>query len=328
VYLVTGADKLRTLVRVIAREAPDSAIVFCNTKDETQAVARYLVDAGYNAEWINSDLSQAERERVMTATRGKALRFLVATDVAARGIDISHLSHVINYSFPESLEVYIHRTGRTGRQGRAGMAISLIAPQNVGDLYFLRLTYKIFPVEKTLPDKETEERALELDRLQSLRDQLSGRTDPGFFNLARRLYQSVEGERIVAALLERHFADRPTKLAPSATAPAISTAPLPETIDADGECAADDEGDEQQAPSGAREIFIDAGRKDGLRISSLMKDLVALSGLPRTAIGRVRMLTRATFIAAPDDSYDHVFDALAKVEVGGRRLRVEPAKEP
>ncbi len=334
VYLITGSDKLRTLVRVIVQEAPDSAIVFCNTKDETQAVARYLVDAGYNAEWINSDLSQAERERVMAATRSANLRFLVATDVAARGIDISNLSHVINYSFPESLEVYVHRTGRTGRQGRVGAAISLITPQDIGNLYFLRLTYKIFPVEKTLPDRESEDRALELERLAILRRQLSRPTKADFVGLTRRLFQSVDGERLVAALLERHFGEQPTTMpfavapsAPPQVAAPVRVAPVPAPA-AEAEPDHDEELDAQgDVPGGGREIFIDAGRKDGLRISSLMKDIVATSGLPRTAIGRVRMLTRATFIAVPDETYDQVFEALKNVEVGGRKLRVEPAKE-
>jgi ATP-dependent RNA helicase DeaD len=356
VFLISGSDRLGTLARVLKQESPESAIIFCNTKDETQAVARYLTDAGYNADWINSDLSQAERERVMAATRGGNLRFLVATDVAARGIDISHLSHVINFSFPESLEIYIHRTGRTGRQGRTGAAISLITPHDIGNLYFLRLTYKIFPIEKTLPDRDTETRALELERLARLRAELGGVVSSDFRALARRLLTAVDAERLIAGLLARQFGDA----SPSGsnepvrrdTTPAPPPAPVPAHVPARPQPAppartadpadpaasaeeqepippeADEEGEDgRSSGGGGREIFIDAGRKDGLRISVLMKDIVAVSGLPRTAIGRVRMLTRATFIAAPDDSYDKVFEALTKLEIDGRKLRVEPAEE-
>jgi ATP-dependent RNA helicase DeaD len=351
VYLVSGSDRLRMLVRVIKQENPDSALIFCNTKDETQAVARYLKDAGYNADWINSDLSQAERERVMAATRSAKLRFLVATDVAARGIDISQLSHVINYTFPESLEVYIHRTGRTGRQGRAGAAISLIAPQDIGNLYFLRLTYKIFPIEKTLPERDAEDRALELARLARLRAEIDGVTVTGFLSLARRLLTAVDAERIITGLLARYFGDEPPRavvappravVAPPRVVvepPRRDTTPAPppaverrappeetESIPPEPEGAEGEDGF-GHAVEGGREIFIDAGRKDGLRISGLMKDIVAVSGLPRTAIGRVRMLTRATFIAVPDDSYQKVFEALGKLEIDGRKLRVEPAEE-
>src|SRR5205085_12373290 len=114
-------------------------------------VAEYLRSQGLDAEAISSDLTQADRERVMGRTKAKDLKYLVATDIAARGIDISDLSHVINYTFPESAEVYIHRTGRTGRAGKSGVAISLIAPRELGNFYMLKLTYKIKPEERFLP---------------------------------------------------------------------------------------------------------------------------------------------------------------------------------
>src|SRR5690606_13978118 len=103
--------------------------IFCNTKAETERVAEALQREGYDAEWLNADLPQGEREQVMQKTREGKLRFLVATDVAARGIDISHLTHVINYDFPDNTERYVHRTGRTGRAGRTGTAISLVTPK-------------------------------------------------------------------------------------------------------------------------------------------------------------------------------------------------------
>ena len=114
-------------------------------------MAGALKQAGFNAYWLNGDLPQRDREKVMHSTRAGELRYLVATDVAARGIDISHLTHVINSSFPESPAVYIHRTGRTGRAGRTGCAVSLVSPTELGRLYYLRLEYKISPIERSLP---------------------------------------------------------------------------------------------------------------------------------------------------------------------------------
>src|SRR5262245_46169454 len=140
VYVVPG-DKLGALIQIVETENPESAVVFCNTKDETKRVAAALDQQGYAADWLNADLAQSDREKVMDATRRGELRFLVATDVASRGIDISHLTHVINFDFPESAEAYVHRTGRTGRAGRTGVAISLVGPRDVGNLYMLRLTY-------------------------------------------------------------------------------------------------------------------------------------------------------------------------------------------
>ena len=147
----SSQDKLDDLLRIIEVEDPDGAIIFCNTRDETKRVAAALERRAYSVEWLNADLPQAEREQVMESTRMGRLRFLVCTDVAARGIDLSHLTHVINFDFPESPESYVHRTGRTGRAGRTGTAISLVTPADIGLLYMLRLTYKIVPIERHLP---------------------------------------------------------------------------------------------------------------------------------------------------------------------------------
>ena len=152
-YLVSGLGRTRDLLRVLEYEQPDSAIVFCNTRDDTTMVAQFLNRHGYDAEAISSDLTQADRERVMQRSKEKNLRFLVATDIAARGIDISDLSHVINYTFPESPEVYVHRTGRTGRAGKSGKAVSLVGPRELGSFYYLKLLYKIKPEERELPSE-------------------------------------------------------------------------------------------------------------------------------------------------------------------------------
>ncbi len=165
VYLVSGLGKTRDLVRIIEVENPESAIIFCNTKAVTEQVAAELAAAGFSADWLNGDLPQSQREAVLGSTRDGKLRFLVATDVAARGIDISHLTHVINYDFPQELEGYVHRTGRTGRAGRTGTAVSLIAGADLGSLYYLRLQYKIFPIERSLPSAGDLRTRQELDRV-------------------------------------------------------------------------------------------------------------------------------------------------------------------
>jgi ATP-dependent RNA helicase DeaD len=117
-YLVSGLGRTRDLLKILEYERPESALIFCNTREDTGVVAGFLASHGYDAENISSDLAQTDRERVMGKMRAKTLKFLVATDIAARGIDISGLPYVINYTFPESPEVYIHRTGRTGRAVR------------------------------------------------------------------------------------------------------------------------------------------------------------------------------------------------------------------
>jgi ATP-dependent RNA helicase DeaD len=206
VYVVRDGDKIGHLVRVLEVEDPESAIIFCNTRDETQRVAEALKTRGYDADWLNGDLPQNDRERVMSATREGRLRFLVATDVAARGIDISHLTHVINHDFPEGAEQYVHRTGRTGRAGRTGTAISLVGPKDIGNLYLLRLTFKIRPIEKQLPSVGELKTRAEMDLLQVFVDAFAG-TSPhdDDRSLARRLLTHQDAERIVAGLLRDHL---------------------------------------------------------------------------------------------------------------------------
>jgi ATP-dependent RNA helicase DeaD len=226
VYM-TMTDKLAELIAIIETENPESAIIFSNTRDETKRVAAGLQAEGYAADWLNADLSQNEREAVMAATRKGELRFLVCTDVAARGIDISHLTHVINYDFPESAESYVHRTGRTGRAGRTGTAISLIAPNNIGALYLMRLTYKIRPIERHLPSARERKTRAEADLVTMFVEAAQARTvHSEDLALARRLLTHESAERVIATLLRDHLGARPD--APEeATAARRAKAPTP-----------------------------------------------------------------------------------------------------
>ena len=209
IYLSRG-DKLGELMQVIEVENPESAIVFCNTRDETKRVAEALQQQGFAAGWLNADLAQNDREKVMAATRNSELRFLVCTDVAARGIDISHLTHVINYDFPESAENYVHRTGRTGRAGRTGKAIALIEPGDIGNLYLLRLTYKLKPVERQLPSAREMKTRAEADLLNLFVAAFEKRkTHPDDLALARRLLSHAQAETVIAGLLRDHLGARP-----------------------------------------------------------------------------------------------------------------------
>lgn len=225
-YLVTG-EKLADFLQVIETENPESAIVFCNTREQTKRVAHQLKQAGFNADWLNAELSQSERERVMAAVRDSSLRFLVATDVAARGIDISHLTHVINYDFPESTETYVHRTGRTGRAGNTGTAISMVTPQDIGGVYMLKLTYRIMPVERSLPSALELRTRAELDLVEGLVRLAEGRRPSAADRaLARRLLTHEQAEVALAMLLADHLGPRADAEASAASARRAS-APQP-----------------------------------------------------------------------------------------------------
>ncbi len=226
VYLCP-TDKLQALIQIIEVDDPESAVVFCNTRDETKRVQAALEQQGFDADWLNADLAQNEREKVMEATRKGKLRFLVATDVAARGIDISHLTHVINFDFPETAEGYVHRTGRTGRAGRTGTAISLLEPSDIGNLYLLRLTYKLKPIERQLPSARELKTRAEADLVKLFVDGLGSRKPhPDDLALARRLITHEIGEVIIAGLLRDHLGARPDA-GDEATAARRSKAPTP-----------------------------------------------------------------------------------------------------
>jgi ATP-dependent RNA helicase DeaD len=233
VYVLQHGDKVGQLVRILEVEDPESAIIFCNTRDETQKVAEALKNRGFDADWLNGDLPQNDRERVMSATREGRLRFLVCTDVAARGIDISHLTHVINYDFPESAEQYVHRTGRTGRAGRTGTAIALVGPKDIGNLYILRLTYKIRPIEKQLPSAGEVKTRAEMDLLQLFVEAYANRVPHADdLSLARRLLTHPDSERILAGLLRDHLGARGGDVATEAAEARRSRNPPPQPVEA------------------------------------------------------------------------------------------------
>jgi ATP-dependent RNA helicase DeaD len=214
-YSIPGGQREAELTRVLAFENPERALIFCNTREETGRVAEFLRRQGLDAEAISSDLSQSERENVMTRMRAGSIRFLVATDVAARGIDLENLPCVINYTFPESPEAYIHRTGRTGRAGRSGHAISLIGPTEVGSFYYLKLLYKIRPEERALPSEAELRSKHEGESVLRLRGLLPGDASPEWRSLARRIMGAGDGERLVGCLLRGALAEKAAHVEPA-----------------------------------------------------------------------------------------------------------------
>lgn len=153
-YTVDPMQKDRVLMRVIELEDPDSAIIFCNTKSEVEYVAAILKRFGYDADQISGDLGQSARESVMGRLKDKSLRFLVATDIAARGIDISNLEYVIVYDMHKDTDQYIHRAGRTARAGNRGVAISLVSQLEAADLRRFARRAGISLIEKDTPSEE------------------------------------------------------------------------------------------------------------------------------------------------------------------------------
>jgi ATP-dependent RNA helicase DeaD len=215
-YMVTTAqEKEANLALIIEDEDPESAIIFCNTKDDVRFVTAYLQRRGFDADQISGDLTQGAREQVMGRIKAGTLRFMVATDVAARGIDISELTHVISYSAPQSPEVYVHRTGRTGRAGRAGMAISLVSGLDIGNFRYLQNVNQIeikerkFPTEADILARLRERLAVKVEHeIRTLpKDDQTAKVDR-FIPMVDQLIATPDGKRDLAALcafyLEEH----------------------------------------------------------------------------------------------------------------------------
>jgi ATP-dependent RNA helicase DeaD len=210
-YVVPGMRKDRSLVRIIEIENPSSAIIFCNTKDSVHYLSVVLKRFGYDADELSSDLAQSMREKVMARVRRGALRFLVATDVAARGIDIPDLSHVIQYEPPEDPEAYIHRAGRTGRMGSSGVAISVVAEMEKFKLQSIARYYNINMQERPLPNDQELERTL-AERITALlegrlrsRDTLQIERMRRFLPLARTLAQAEDELSLITMLLDDYY---------------------------------------------------------------------------------------------------------------------------
>ena len=350
-------DKVEDFVTMLELENPESAIVFCNTREQTKRVAGALRSRGYAADWLNADLAQPEREKVMAATRAGEVRFLVATDVAARGIDISHLTHVLNFDFPSSAEAYVHRTGRTGRAGRTGTAISMVTPDDVGGLYMLRLTYGIRPVQRSVPSARELKTRAETDLIDSLARYFTVYpVSDEDRSLAQRLLSHDHATAMVAGLLRGHLGDG---VEPAATAAAERRARHPqpkietneeshsrprrrrderpredlEDVDAEVIEGREEEGREEEQgreeegrDTNTAEVFVNVGRRDGARPEHFHALLEAGGLGEQTEYVHVRQ--RHAFVGVPKGLVERAIAAIDGATISGKQAVAEEARRP
>lgn len=209
----SGIPKQRALMYVIDSEDPDAAIIFCNTRQDTNSVGAYLERQGMDVVLISGELPQTKRTAVMKRVKAGEVRFLVATDVAARGIDISDLTHVFNYNLPQDAKVYLHRIGRTGRAGRDGRAVSLISGTDMGTRRVLEKVHAIDFIEKPFPD-EIEAVRKRVDRQAARIRQAMGTTVfASMMPTVRALKEREDGDMLLAVALKGFFAWNRQRLA-------------------------------------------------------------------------------------------------------------------
>jgi len=238
-YMCAASEKEATLTRILQYENPESAIIFCNTKADVRFVTAYLQKRGFNIDQISGDLPQSAREKAIKKIKAGKLRYLAATDVAARGIDISDLAYVFNYTTSDSPEVYVHRTGRTGRAGKSGVAVSLISGLDIGNFKFMqtvnniKITEKKAPTERDLArrakkrEKQNEESVAEneVKKLKTRAEQELGALDPAkategierFMPFVRHSAESEEGLHELAGICLAYLSERPSAVETAVT---------------------------------------------------------------------------------------------------------------
>lgn len=197
--------KPRNLMYVLEVEKPENAIIFVNTRDDAGMLSAFFRRQGFHALALTGELAQRDRERVMRRMKTGELKYLVATDIAARGIDISDLSHVVNYALPAFTEVYLHRVGRTGRIGKKGTAISLVSGRDEVTYTQLQRQYGVKFVNRTLPDLADIQK-MQAARVAAELAEVARDTEiTSFLTLAKELKETAQGTQVIAYLLKRHF---------------------------------------------------------------------------------------------------------------------------
>ncbi|AUX39590.1 cold-shock protein [Sorangium cellulosum] len=333
-YIVPRAHKPAALTRVLDMEDPASAIIFCRTRNEVDELSEALRARGYEAQALHGGLSQEQRDRVMGRFRSGTADLLVATDVAARGLDIEHVSHVINYDVPCAAEVYVHRIGRTGRAGREGAAITLVEPRehylirNVERLTGQRIESASLP---TVADLRA--RRLELTRA-SLREALLAGGAERFRVVVEALSDEFDVMDIAAAAVKlAHDATEGDRQEAAEEIPSVRPPPP-----ASGRPAAPRGGPGSRgrpgappgrsrregpgADGGVARLYVSAGRDAGIRPADLVGAIANEASLSSRDIGAIEIGDSFSVVEVPEGVADNVIEALRATRLKGRKVQV------
>jgi ATP-dependent RNA helicase DeaD len=276
-YEVNPKQKVETLCRILDVENPDAGIIFCRTKQGTAELAQELLERGYTVDALHGDLSQRERDFAMNRFRTGVSELLVATDVAARGLDISNVSHVINFDIPQDAETYVHRIGRTGRAGREGIAITLVTPREIKQLRFIETGIR---KKITRHDIPTLSDALEV-RKEQLFKKVTDLLEEGvgdYKDLALRLLEEYDSSDLLAAAMKA--LDKDGKEMETAEILAAQ----PEWI----------------------KILIPVGRSNGLHAKTIISEITHRTHLTPKQIGDIEVYDKSSYVEVPVSAVDQV----------------------
>ena len=327
-WLVSGLHKLDALTRILEVEPFDAILMFVRTKTATTELAERLQARGYSAAAMNGDMVQAQREQMVERLKKGSLDILVATDVAARGLDVDRISHVVNYDIPYDAEAYIHRIGRTGRAGRQGEAILFVAPREQRMLRVIEnaTRQKITPLE--LPSTEIVNNKRIADFKQKISDRLAAGELAFMQNLVEQYQQEhdVPALEIAAALANLVIGDQPLLMAADKERP---RKPSPER----GRNDSRDKRPRDRKPRGRPaegmvRYRIEVGSEHGVKPGNIVGAIANEAGLDGEHIGHIEINEDHSFVELPEGMPAEIFRDLKKVRVANRQMRISRADDP
>jgi len=303
--IVRGGVKADALCRILDYENYDSVIVFCRTKRGVDELVANLQSRGYFAEGLHGDLTQAQRDKTMKAFRQGDVELLVATDVAARGLDIDRISHVINYDIPLDPEAYVHRIGRTGRAGKEGKALNLILPQ---EYPHLRMIEKLIKTRINKANIPTFQEVVEQQKgviKKEIENILADGNLNSYQSIIEVLTENHSPQDIAAAALKYAFSQRETELS---------------EIDFTGDFG------NTGAKKGMVRLFITIGRQQNIALKDLVKIISEESGISASAIGHISIFDKFSFVEVPEDMAHRVINTMDRRTIKGKRISVQLAR--
>ena len=318
-YVVQASQRYMVLKRIADYYPSIYGIVFCRTRMETKEIADKLIQDGYNADSLHGDLSQAQRDHVMNRFRQRHLRILVATDVAARGLDVDDLTHIINYNIPDELEAYIHRSGRTGRAGKHGISISIIHPKEVNKIPQLekkvgkQFEHKSIPSGQEVCEKQLFNLIDKVEWVEVDESRIEGYLEMIYKKLAWlpreeliKRFVSVEFNRFLSYYKDSTDLNVPLSKKDKSREPSR-------------------ESKKQSNPNYTR-FHINAGTKNGLSVLNLITLINEKTGERSMEIGQIEILKKFSFFEVEKENEQVLIDAFRDVDYNGVALKIEVTK--
>lgn len=328
-YIVHAKDKYAALKRVVDFYPQIYGIIFCRTRKETQEIADKLIQDGYNADSLHGELSQAQRDLVMQKFRQRHLQLLVATDVAARGLDVNDLTHVINYGLPDDTESYTHRSGRTGRAGKTGISIAIVNLREKGRMREIeRIINKKFTIGSLPSGKEICEQQLikvidDIEKVKVNEEEIESFL-PGIYRKLEWLSKEDLVKRVVSMEFNRFL--EYYKNAPEIEEPKAGGDKRGDSKDRKSR-GSDRQKTARKAEEGYERLFLNMGKTDGFYANQIIELINRNLKKERIQIGRIDLMQNFSFFEVAEEQAPMVIKALNKASVNGRKVSVEVAGE-